>query len=327
MKGTGSASETPLTIPALRTMGVASETNTDAKLSKLKDYQQLFRVRVTAFVILTTWVGYLLAADQIGEALVSWKVAVVLTGVALVSSGAAALNQVLERDIDARMARTKDRPLPAKRMRVREASVLGTVTTVGGSALLAWEANWLTGLLTFATAIAYVYVYTPLKPRTPWSTFVGAIPGAMPPVLGWTAATGEVSREAAALFAILFLWQFPHFLAIAWLHRDDYERGGIRMLPVLDPTGKRTTREILAYGAALIPVSIVPTLLGMTGLLYMIGALVLGVAYLVFGVRLALLRLPPTAPQSKKEARELLRASVGYLPLLFGLLLVSGLWR
>jgi len=164
----------------------------------------------------------------------------------MVACASAAFNQVIERDADARMSRTKNRPLPTKRMTVRYAYTVGIVVGVLGCALLCVAANVLTGFLALATALTYVYVYTPLKSVTPHSTFVGAFPGAMPAVLGWTAASGKVEWEALALFAISFFWQFPHFLSIAWLYREDYERAGIRMLPVLDRTGKSTVRQILA---------------------------------------------------------------------------------
>jgi heme o synthase len=316
--------ETIRGVAPTRTVG---ETYAPDPVSIMHDLSALFRPRVTAFVILTAWVGYLLAAKQALAVMWSWKLLGVLAGIGLVSSGAAALNQVLEREADARMLRTKDRPLPAKRLRPRTAVIIGVLVSAAGCALLYFAANLLTTLLTLATMVSYVLIYTPLKKLTPWSTFVGAVPGAMPPLLGWTAVANAITWEAGTLFAILFLWQFPHFLSIAWLHREDYERGGIRMLPVLDATGKRTTRQILGYGAALIPVSVMPTLLGFAGFTYLIGAIGLGIAYLAFGVRLSLLRLPPTAANSKKEARELLQASVAYVPLLFGLLLINGLLR
>jgi protoheme IX farnesyltransferase len=209
-------------------------------------------------------------------------------------------------------------------MTVRYAYTVGIVVGVLGCALLCVAANILTGFLALATALTYVYVYTPLKSVTPHSTFVGAFPGAMPAVLGWTAASGKVEWEALALFAISFFWQFPHFLSIAWLYREDYERAGIRMLPVLDRTGKSTVRQILGYGAALIPVSVAPVYLAMSGRLYLYGAIALGIAYLAFGIRLSMLKLPPSAAHSKKDARHLLQASVVYLPLLLVLMMING---
>jgi protoheme IX farnesyltransferase len=184
--------------------------------------------------------------------------------------------------------------------------------------------NPLTALLAAATAIAYCFVYTPLKTKSPASTFIGAFPGAMPAVLGWTGVTGKFEWETLALFAIGFFWQFPHFFAIAWLYREDYERAGIRMLPVVRPDGEGTIRRILGYGAALIPISLLPTYLGMAGRAYFVGAIILGLGYLFFGVRLAMLKLPATSAQSKVAARNLLKASVIYLPLLLILMMIDG---
>jgi protoheme IX farnesyltransferase len=209
-------------------------------------------------------------------------------------------------------------------MDVPLATVTGVSVGVIGAAVLFLANNPLTSLLAIVTALAYVFIYTPLKVMSPISTFVGAFPGAMPVVLGWTAVTGKLEWETWALFAIGFLWQFPHFFAIAWLYREDYERAGIRMLPVVRPDGEGTIRRILGYGTALIPVSLLPTYLGMAGRAYFFGAIALGLAYLFFGVRLAMLKLPATSAQSKKAARQLLQASVIYLPLLLGLLMIDG---
>jgi protoheme IX farnesyltransferase len=265
-----------------------------------------------------------MAARKMHVPQLTWNLASDLLGVALVSSSAATWNQVLERNADARMARTRNRPLPSHRMSVPPAAIIGTLTGVAGVALLALMNNLLTALLAVATATAYCFVYTPLKTKSPISTFVGAFPGAMPAVLGWTGVTGRLEWETLALFAIGFLWQFPHFFAIAWLYREDYERAGIRMLPVVRPDGEGTIRRILGYGAALIPVSLLPTYLGMSGRAYFIGAIILGVGYLFFGVRLAMLNLPATSAQSKVEARNLLKASVIYLPLLLVLMMIDG---
>jgi heme o synthase len=243
------------------------------------------------------------------------------------SAGASALNQVIERETDAKMFRTKDRPIPSGRMTMRTGTVYGVAASLLGSVLLAWIANPLTGLLALFTAAAYVGFYTPLKTVTPISTLVGAFPGAMPPVLGWTAVMGRIEAEALALFAIMFFWQFPHFLAIAWLYREDYERAGIKMRPVVDTTGHITIVEILANGVVLIPMSLGPILLGMGHITYGVSAILLGIGYLVFGIRLAMLKLPPSAASTKKSARQLLQASIVYLPLLFLILMIGGTFK
>ncbi|MCU1287370.1 MAG: cyoE [Acidobacteriales bacterium] len=307
-----------------RTVG---ETYAPAPVSRTTDVITLFKLRVTSMIILTAWAGYYMAARKHGLPPMSLQLLFTLVGVAMVASAAAALNQVIERDADGRMVRTKDRPLPTKRLTVRFGYTIAVVTGIVGICLLWSFANLLTAGLALLTAFFYAYVYTPLKPIAPISTFVGAFPGAMPAVLGWTAASGKIEWESLALFGIVFFWQFPHFLAIAWLYREDYERAGIRMLPVLDRTGKRTVFEILCYGAALIPVSLAPVYLKMSGQMYLIGALLLGLAYLAFGVRLAILNLPPSAAHSKKHARHLLQASVIYLPLLLALLMINGASR
>jgi heme o synthase len=308
-------------VPATVTVG---ETYAPSPVSRVSDTFALFKPRVTSLVVLTAWAGYFMAARKMHMAVTSWKLAADLLGVALVASSAATLNQVLEHNADARMVRTRNRPLPAKRMKVPAAAITGVTVGFAGVALLAFANNPLTALLAVLTAMSYVFVYTPLKAKSPISTFVGAFPGAMPAVLGWTAVTGKLDLEALALFAIGFLWQFPHFFSIAWLYREDYEHAGIRMLPVVKPDGEATIRRILAYGALLIPVSLLPTYLGMAGRAYFIGAIILGVGYLYFGVRLAMLKLPATSAQSKKEARQLLQASVIYLPLLWLLMMIDG---
>lgn len=315
--------EEPTTRGVLPTITVG-ETYAPSPVSRVSDTFALFKPRVTSLVVATAWAGYFMAASKFHAPPFSWHLASDLLGVALVSASAATLNQVLEHDTDGRMLRTRNRPLPARRMRVTPASLIGAGIGVAGAALLALLNNPLTALLAVLTASAYVFVYTPLKARSPVSTFIGAFPGAMPAVLGWTAVSGKLDWEAAALFAIGFFWQFPHFFAIAWLYREDYERAGTRMLPVIRPDGESTIRRILAYGAALIPVSLLPTYLGMAGRVYFFGAIVLGLAYLYFGVRLAALRLPATSAQSKKEARQLLQASVVYLPLLLALMMIDG---
>ncbi|CAN5803030.1 heme o synthase [soil metagenome] len=281
--------------------------------SSLYDYLILTKVRITALVLVTTAAGFLLASGQrLDLALLGWT----LLGTGLAASWAAALNQVLERDADAKMRRTAARPIPSGRMSAAHGLWVGVGLALAGAGLLAALVNGLTALLALTTVILYVGVYTPLKRMTPLNTIVGAIPGAIPPVMGWTAVTGELGLPAWVLFAILFLWQLPHFLAIAWIFRDDYRRGGFPMLPVVDPDGRATGRQVALYCAALIPVSLIPTFLGLTGPIYFFGALVLGLGFLAFGLMMAVRR-------RGKEARRVLLASVTYLPLLLALLVVD----
>jgi len=291
--------------------------------SVLASYAQLMKLRVTILVVATSWCGYFMGALKSGIPAVSLQLLETLIGIGVVSGGAAALNQVMEHDVDSRMRRTQGRPLPSGRMSALHASLFGGVLIAAGSISLALTTNLLTGYLAVATAAAYLLLYTPLKQVTSFCTFVGAFPGAMPALLGWTAVRGRIEWEALALFAIVLLWQFPHFFAIAWLYSEDYESGGIRMLPVVEKDGRSTTREILLYSLSLIPVSLAPVVLGMTGRVYLAGALVLSIAYFYYGLRLRRLKLAPSAPQSKHTARQLLRASVIYLPLLFALMTLT----
>jgi len=292
-------------------------------VSRVRDYAELTKARVTILIVLTAWCGYFLGAHKLGVS--SWSLGLVhaLLGVALVSSGTAALNEVLESSVDARMRRTARRPVPSGRMTRAHAATVGLALTLGGSAYLAIYANLLTGLLVFLTSLVYLKVYTPLKKVSPMCTFVGAFPGAMPVVLGWTAARGKLEVETLILFAIMFVWQFPHFLSIAWLYREDYEQGDIRMLPVVDSDGKSTVWRILAYSGALIPVSILPVALGMAGRVYLIGAILMGAALFRVSMGMAYPQLPATAPASKPSARRLLRATIIYLPVLFALMMAN----
>src|SRR5215469_5730803 len=213
------------------------------KHSLLGDYAQLFKVRVTSLIVMTAWAGYYMGAARSGVPSLSWTLLNALWGIGLTSAGAAALNEVIERKLDAQMRRTKNRPLPAGRMNVATGWLAGVVTTLAGSVSLALTTNVLTGVLALATAIAYLALYTPLKRVSPISTFVGAFPGAMPPLLGWTAIRGRVELEAIFLFLIVFFWQFPHFQAIAWMYRDEYEAAGVKMLPVVDKAGHSVIRQ------------------------------------------------------------------------------------
>ena len=292
-------------------------------VSLLRDYAELTKARITTLIVLTAWCGYYFGAHRIGES--SWSLGLLraLFGIALVSSGTAALNEVIESKVDARMKRTALRPLPSGRMSMVHAVTVGLALTLGGSAYLAIYANLLTGSLAFLTAVVYLGAYTPLKKISPVCTFVGAFPGAMPVVLGWTAVRGKLEAEALILFAIMFVWQFPHFLSIAWLYREDYAQGNIRMLPVVDSDGKSTVWRILAYSAALIPVSLMPVALGMAGRVYFIGAILMGVALFRVSMGMAYPQLPATAAASKPSARRLLRATIIYLPALFALMMAN----
>ena len=289
--------------------------------SLLRDYAELIKLRVTTLIVMTAWCGYYFGAQEAGVSSLSWGLLHALLGIGLVSGGTAALNEVMEYEVDAKMRRTAQRPLPAGRMSLWHATMAGLLATIGGSLYLAIFSNPLTGLLTFLTSAVYLAAYTPLKRVSPFCTFVGAFPGAMPGVLGWTAARGHLEWGALILFAILFAWQFPHFFSIAWLYREDYASGGIRMLPVVEEDGRSTARRILAYSLILIPLSVLPSVFGMAGKVYLIGAVVLGIALFYFGARLAFLKLPINSPRSKMLARHVLQATVVYLPLLFALMM------
>ncbi len=237
-------------------------------------------------------------------------------GTMLAGAGAGTLNQYMERTYDARMKRTANRPLPAGRVKPSEALALGIFLSVSGVLYLSAAANILAGILTALTLISYLLVYTPMKRRTPFSTVVGGIPGALPPLIGWAAARGSLSIESFSLFFILFFWQMPHFLALAWMYRKDYARAGYRMLPVLDAPGIATSRQILIYSIALIPASVVPTLVGLAGMVYFAGALLLSVASLLVAIRFSLDR-------SNANARRLFSASLWYLPVLYFFLMIG----
>lgn len=293
--------------------------------SAFRDYAELTKLRVTSLIVVTAWCGYFFGAHRAGVSWFSFGLLHALVGIGLVSSGTAALNEVMEYDIDAHMRRTARRPIPAGRMSLLHATIVGVVAAVGGSIYLAIFTNPLTGLLTFLTSIVYLAAYTPLKRISPICTFVGAFPGAMPGVLGWTAVRGHLEWGTLVLFAILFIWQFPHFFSIAWLYREDYAKGGVRMLPVVEEDGRSTARRILLYSVALIPISLVPSFMGMAGKTYLVGAVVLGFALLYFGIRLAFLNLPLASAPSKSRARQVLQATVIYLPLLFALMMSNSL--
>ncbi len=277
------------------------------------DLLELTKPRITFMVVLTTAAGFILGS-QGPLPLAPFFHALAATG--LVASGASALNQVLERERDALMRRTAGRPLPAGRLDPDLALLFGVALAVTGLVYLALAVNLLTALLGALTLAAYLFVYTPLKPLTPLATVVGAVPGAVPPMMGWTAARGDLDLAAWALFGLLFLWQVPHFLAIAWIYREDYQRGGFPMLPVVDPGGQRTARQVVLYSLALLPVSVAPSALGLTGAAYLLGASLLGAAFLGTAVGFARNRTSQTA-------RRLMLASVLYLPAILGVMLLD----
>lgn len=293
--------------------------------SLFRDYAELTKLRVTTLIVMTAWCGYFFGAHKAGVPWFSFGLFHALLGIGLVSSGTAALNEVMEHDVDANMRRTAKRPIPAGRMSLSHAALVGVLAAVGGSVYLAVFTNPLTGVLTFLTSVVYLGAYTPLKRISPICTFVGAFPGAMPGVLGWTAARGQLEWGTLVLFAILFVWQFPHFFSIAWLYREDYARGGVRMLPVVEEDGRSTARRILIYSVALIPISVLPSLMGMAGRIYFVGAVALGFALLYFGIRLAFQKMPLASAPSKMRARHVLQATVIYLPILFALMMGNSL--
>lgn len=280
---------------------------------RLAAYAELTKPRITFLIVLTAAAGFVLASPGRVDyaAMVS-----AMIGIALLSSGIATLNQYLERDLDALMRRTADRPLPSGKLLPKEALVFGVGLTILAEVYLAVLVNPLTALLGLTVISGYLFAYTPLKTKTTLSTMVGAFPGAVPPLIGWAAARSEIGIEAWVLFAILFLWQFPHFLAIAWMYREDYSRAKILMLPVVEPDGRVTAQQIVVYTLLLLPVSLMPTLLGISGKVYFVGAIILGLLFLYSSVRAAL-------SKSRQEARRLLLASVIYLPLLFILMVVD----
>lgn len=284
----------------------------------MNDYIALTKPRITWLVVTTTGIGYFFGLPAGTFQWLSWSswapFLITLVGTALIAAGTFALNQWYEREADSKMRRTDTRPLPGGRLTASSALIFGVVVSAAGFVTLTLAVNLLAGLLGLFTFFSYLFIYTPLKQRSSLSTVVGALPGAMPPLIGYAASTGRLTPEAWALFAILFIWQFPHFLAIAWMYREDYTRAGILMLPVVEPDGRSTSRQIVIYASTLIPVSLFPTLLGMTGKIYLVGALILGIWFLYAGVRVAFDR-------TILRARRVLLVSVIYLPLIYGLML------
>ena len=274
---------------------------------------ELFKMRLTTLVLLTTLVGFYLGS----RGPVSWVLMFhTLFGTALLAGGAAALNQWLECEHDAKMRRTQDRPLPSGRLTADAVLMIGGSCGVVGLVYLALTVNLLTAVLGAVTIGSYLFVYTPLKRITTLNTVIGAIPGALPPLMGWTAARGEISGEGWSLFAILCFWQLPHFLAIAWMYRDQYAKAGFVMLPVVDPTGERTGRQAFSHTLGLLPVSLCPFLFKMVGPVYLAGAFLLGIAFLWCAFQFS-------RQLTLQRARLLFFASIIYLPSLLGLMVID----
>jgi protoheme IX farnesyltransferase len=286
--------------------------------SRIALYLELTKLRVNALVLFTVAAGIFAAAGGLPE----WTILVhTLLGTALVAAGASALNQFFERDSDLLMARTENRPLPSGRLQPLEVLFFGIGLGVLGVFYLALTARYpLTALVAAVTFISYVFVYTPLKRKTTLNTLVGAVPGALPPVIGWTAVRGSFDFGALSLFAILFVWQVPHFLAIAWLYREDYARARLCMLPVFDQDGRMSARQILVYSAALVPISLMPLAFGRAGVIYFVGALLVGFSLFAFATAFWFAR-------TNVRARGVVRISLVYLPVLLALLILDGISR
>ncbi len=284
------------------------------KSSVMSAYLELTKPRILSLVLVTTALGFYLGGQGIHS--VS-RFLFLLLGAGLVCAGSSALNHYLEREFDSKMFRTRNRPIPTGMISPQNALNFGVILILMGLVILYVKVNMLTAFLSLLTTFLYIMVYTPMK-RVSWlNTTIGAIPGAIPPLGGWAAATGHLSFEAGMLFLILFVWQHPHFYAIAWMCREDYERGGFKMLPVVDRDGKSTLRQILIYSLALIPVSLIPTWLGISGKIYFLGALAAGIYVLRMSYEFI-------RSQTMLTAKNLLRATVIYLPILLILIIVDG---
>ncbi len=277
------------------------------------DYVELTKPRLNLLVVVTSAGGFYLASPGAPSFL---PMAAASLGTALVAGGAAVLNQVAERDTDRLMDRTRGRPLPSGRVSPEDARIFGLALAGAGLAILGSATNLLAAILALATIVIYLAVYTPLKRRSPLSTLVGAVPGALPALIGWTAARGAATVGGWTLFGIVFLWQVPHFMAIAWMYRDDYRKARFPMLPVVEPEGHRAARQAVLYAIALVPVSLTPTVTGIAGVMYLWTALILGLALVGFAIRFASLR-------SDSAARQLFFASITYLPLIWAAMMVD----
>jgi protoheme IX farnesyltransferase len=315
---------------------VATSATTDQILtaakphSLLSDYATLFKLRISTMVIITAGAGFYLGSLRSGISPFHLDGVRALLGIAVVTCGSSALNQVLERRSDRLMRRTADRPMAAGRISLMHGLLLGFAATFLGSLYLALTTNLITGTLTLLTAFGYVAIYTPLKRMTTLNTFIGAFPGALPPLIGWTAARGMIEWPGVALFAILFVWQFPHFMAIGWMYREDYARAGIRLTPTLPNTqyaAQSTAIQALFYAVLMIPASLWPVALHTTGSIYGPVAGVLGAVYLWYTIRFARIVREPESAASHGFARDLLRVSVIYLPLLLAAMMLDAKGR
>ncbi len=295
------------------TSDAVSAVSTMVAKARTADFFELTKPRITVLVVATTLAAFYLGTGSSVPFLLLWHT---IFGTALVAGGASAFNMYLERDLDALMHRTTGRPLPSGRLQSGEALVFATFISGAGMVYLFTLTNPLTSLLSALTFLSYLFLYTPLKTRTWWATIIGAVPGALPVTLGWAAATGGLSREVWVLFAILFLWQLPHFYAIGWIHREDYARAGYQLLPVVDPSGARTARQAIFYIAALTIVSAMPAKIGLAGMSYLVGALALGFLFLAYGIAFSLQR-------DRQSARHLFLVSIVYLPVLLSLLILD----
>jgi protoheme IX farnesyltransferase len=298
-----------------------------ATATLIHDLRELFKVKVVGMVLVTGWGGFYLGSMRSGISSLQPGLLDALVGIGLVSAGAGALNEALERTSDARMTRTAQRPLASGRYSLASGILAGLGALTAGAVWLLMRTNLLTVALALLTAFCYVAIYTPLKRVTSLATFIGAFPGAMGPLLGWTAARPHIEWPAVALFGILFVWQFPHFMAISWLYREDYARAGIRMLPVVQPDGWSTVAEALFFAVAMIPVSLAPWRLGMTNSIYPVIAALLGLLYLAYTIRFRGILRAKNETESRMLARDLLKVSVLYLPLLFTALMLCAVQR
>lgn len=280
---------------------------------KVASYVELTKPRIALMLVMTSAAGFYLGAAKGFDATLFVNA---MVGIALLAFGVATLNQVWERKTDLLMDRTAKRPLPAQKISFGEALTFGVLLCVVAEIYLAFLVNNLTAILGLVVIIGYVLLYTPLKTRTSASTAIGAIPGAIPPLIGWAASANEISLGAWSLFTILFLWQFPHFLAIAWMYREQYAKAGILMLPVIEPEGKITARQIVIFAILLLPFSLAPYFIGFAGLIYLIGATILGLWFLAASIKAA-------RAKSVEQARKLLLVSVIYLPLIFALMVLN----
>jgi len=294
--------------------------------SLLSAYATLFKLRVSLMVLITAAAGLYLGRLRSGVSPFDRQSVYAILGIAIVTCGSSALNQVLERKSDARMKRTATRPMVTGRISLPHGLLVGFAATFLGTIFLALNSNLLTGTLTLLTAVLYVAIYTPLKRITQLNTFIGAFPGALPPLIGWTAARGLIEWPAVALFAVIFVWQLPHFMAIGWMYRDDYRHGGIRLAATQQPIGwaaRTTVYQSLFYAVLMIPVALWTTFLGVTGIPYAVIAAILSLGYLWYTIRFARILRDPAAESARTSARNLLKASVLYLPLLLAAMILN----